>query len=138
MPAPGIYLHFPGTARTALHAYREIFGGELELHTYADFGRVDGPGEAIAHGGLRGPVDLFGADAAPGEPSVRTEGVMLALLGAADPETLRGWFSALAEDGEVLDDLQRRAWGDWDGQVRDRFGLTWLIGFQPDDDGVAA
>ena len=27
------------------------------------------------------------------------------------------------------DPLQKRPCGDDDGQVRDRFGLTWLIGF---------
>lgn len=29
-------LHFAGTASRALHAYRDIFGGEVVLHTFAD------------------------------------------------------------------------------------------------------
>ena len=34
--------------------------------------------------------------------------------------------------GRIVDDLQRRPWGATDGRVVDRYGLHWLIGFQPD------
>ncbi|APZ35534.1 hypothetical protein [Microbacterium aurum] len=32
--------------------------------------------------------------------------------------------------GELVDPLALKPWGDHDGQVRDRFGVTWLIGYQ--------
>lgn len=131
MVAPTPYLHFAGTAREALAFYAGVFGGRLELNTFAEFGRDDGPGDAIAHGGLMdGPVTLLAADAAGDDQPVQVQGVMLSLLGTADPETLRGWFAGLADGGQVLDDLQERPWGAWDGQVVDRFGLRWLIGFE--------
>jgi len=38
--------------------------------------------------------------------------------------------TVLAEGGEVVDPLALKPWGDHDGQVRDRFGVTWLIGYQ--------
>ncbi len=121
------YLHFPGTAAAALRAYQEVFGGELQLHTYADFGRDDGPAEWIAHGQLSGRVSLFAAD---GDAAPAIEGVLFALLGTAEPAELETWFAALAVGGDVIDPLQKRAWGDHDGQVRDRFGVAWLIGYQ--------
>lgn len=124
------YLLLPGNARDALTFYRDVFGGRLELNSYADFGRDDGPADAIAHGTLSGPVTLFAADAAPGDASFRMTGGMFSLLGTADATTLEAWFAALAEGGEVLDALQQRAWGDHDGQVRDRFGVHWLIGYR--------
>ncbi len=34
------------------------------------------------------------------------------------------------DSGRVVDDLQTRPWGDSDGQVIDRYGLHWLIGFE--------
>ena len=37
--------------------------------------------------------------------------------------------------GRVLDDLQKRPWGASDGQVIDRYGLRWLIGFEGDGTG---
>lgn len=137
MPAPALYLHLPGTARDALDRYRGVFGGETEAHTFEQFGRTDGPAAAIAHGVLRGAVDLFVADAGEQDEPFRAEGLMVALLGHAEPDTLRAWFAGLAEGGEVVDDLQHRAWGASDGQVRDRFGVLWLIGFQDGTEGEA-
>ena len=130
MTGPTPYLSFPGTARDALTFYREVFGGELVLNTLADFGRDDGPPDGIAHGMLRGPVELFAADVGPGEPSVRVEGVLFALLGTAEPGTLETWFAALCAGGSDVDPLQLRPWGEHDGQVTDAFGVRWLIGYQ--------
>lgn len=134
MTAPTPYLHLPGTARDALTFYGEVFGCRVQLHTYAEFDRTDGPAEAIAHGYLLdGPVDLFAADVAGDEPPLRCEGMLLSLLGTAAPSTLRTWFADLATDGRIVEDLQERPWGASDGQVVDRFGLHWLIGFEGDE-----
>ena len=134
MNAPTPYLHFAGTAREALAFYGEVFGCAVQLHTYGEFGRADGPADAIAHGYLTdGPVALFAADVAGDEPSFRCEGLMMSLLGTAPASTLRTWFAALSQDGRVVDDLQSRPWGASDGQVVDRYGLHWLIGFEVDD-----
>jgi PhnB protein len=131
MTGPTPYLHLPGTARDALTFYAEVFGCGVQLHTFAEFGRDDGPADAIAHGYLTdGPVSLFAADVAGGEPAFRSEGLMWSLLGAATPDTLHAWFARLAEGGRVVDALQARPWGASDGQVVDRFGLHWLIGFE--------
>jgi PhnB protein len=125
------YIHFPGTAREALTFYADVFGGTTQLHTFAEFGRDGGSPEAIAHGYLvDAPISPYAADAGEGEPAFRAEGLMLSLLGTADPATLREWFGRLAEGGTIVDDLQHRAWGASDGQVIDRYGLHWLIGFE--------
>ncbi len=124
------YLHFGGDARAALEAYRDVFGGELVLHTFREFGRDDGPPDAIAHGMLQGRVELFAADAAPGDHTLALRGILFSLLGTAEPAELERWFAALSEGGHVVDALQPRPWGDHDGTVRDRFGVTWLIGYQ--------
>ncbi|MFF1827935.1 VOC family protein [Paenarthrobacter sp. NPDC058040] len=131
MTAPQIYVLFPGTAREALGYYADVFGGEATLHTYAEFGRSDGPADAIAHGVLTGRVALAGADAADGETSFRTEGLMLSLLGTAEPATLHEWFHKLSDGGRVIDPLTPKPWGAIDGQVQDRHGLHWLIGYEP-------
>lgn len=161
MTAPVPYLLLPGSAREALEFYRGVFGGEVEMFTREQFGRTDPPLDAIAHGMLRGNVDLYiadadgasedaepsdadtvpsGADTVPAGADVIPAGAgasaekqgahMLALLGVAEPTTLRTWFAALADGGEVIEPLQRRPWGASDGQVRDRFGQLWLIGYE--------
>lgn len=131
MTAPTPYLHLPGTARNALTLYGDVFGCAVRLHTFAEFDRTDGPADAIAHGYLvDGPVTLSAADVAGDEHPLRCEGIMLALLGTADPATLHAWFARLADGGRVVDDLQARPWGGCDGQVVDRFGVHWLLGYE--------
>ncbi|MQW74845.1 VOC family protein [Nocardioides sp. dk4132] len=133
MTHPTPYIHFPGNAREALTFYGDVFGCGVQVHTYAGFGRVDGPAEAVAHGMLvDGPVALFGADAGPDDSPLKSEGLMLSLLGAAAPDVTREWFTRLADGGRVVSDLQMRGWGATDGEVVDRYGLHWLLGFEPD------
>ncbi len=127
------YVLFPGTARDALTFYADVFGGAATLHSYSDFGRTDGTADWIAHGFLTGsPVELFGADAGDDEKSFTSTGLLYSLLGTADPETLTTWFTRLSVGGTVIDDLQKREWGAYDGQVTDRYGLPWLIGYEPE------
>lgn len=129
--APTPYVHFPGTAREALTFYGQVFGCSVRLHTFEEFGRTDGPADAVAHGYLvEGVVDLFGSDAFGDHVQVRCEGLMLSLLGTDAPSVMKGWFSKLSEGGRIVDDLQKRPWGDFDGQVVDRYGLHWLVGFE--------
>ena len=75
-------------------------------------------------------MSLAGSDAVGDQPNVRVEGLMLALLGTAQPETLHTWFERLADGGRVVDPLGPKPWGASDGQVVDRFGLHWLIGYE--------
>lgn len=136
MTGPTPYLLLPGTSRQALTFYGAVFGCGVQLHSFAEFGRTDGPADAIAHGYLTdGPVGLFAADVSGDESPLRCEGLMLSLLGAAAPTTLRRWFASLSDGGRVVDELQARPWGASDGQVIDRHGVHWLIGFEGDEGG---
>jgi PhnB protein len=130
MAALQLYVTFPGTARETLGFYASVFGGELSLHTNEEFGRSEGEPQAIAHGTLEGAVILAASDAAPGQESVRLQGVMLSLLGTAEPGILHEWFDKLSAGGTVIDPLAPKAWGASDGQVVDRHGLHWLIGYE--------
>jgi PhnB protein len=128
-----LYLHLDGTAREALAFYAGIFGGSTQLHTFGEFGRTDGPADAVAHGYLvDASIALYAADVGADEPALQTQGLMLSLLGAADAVTLSEWFARLAEGGVIVEALGRRPWGASDGQVLDRYGLHWLIGFEDD------
>ncbi len=127
---PSPYFLFDGTARAALDRWQRVFGGEVRIATFADFSRDDGPADAVAHGQLTGGLQLFAADAGTDDTTFTSTGLMFSLLGAAEPDVLRGWFDELATDGTVVEPLQERPWGDWDGTVRDVFGVTWLIGFE--------
>lgn len=124
------YFMLPGNAREALTFYSSVFGGELVLNQYSDFGRTDGPADSIAHGMLQGPVELFAADAGEGETPTVVTGMLFSLLGTADPATLEQWFAALTVGASNVDELQQRPWGAYDGTLTDRFGIPWLIGYE--------
>jgi PhnB protein len=129
------YIHFGGDARDALEFYADVFGGATQLHTFEEFSRSDGPPGAIAHGYLTdSAISLYGADAGSGEPVFHADGLMFSLLGTVKAATLREWFTKLSDGGEEVDALQRRPWGAFDGQVIDRYGLHWLIGFEEEED----
>ncbi|AUZ88827.1 VOC family protein [Arthrobacter agilis] len=130
MSAPMIYISFPGNAREALGFYAGVFGGELSLASYKDHGRTDGPPEAVAHGVLSGVVSLAGSDTPEGDPSVRCEGLLLSLLGTSEPAVLHEWFDQLSVGGTAIDPLVQRPWDGADGQVTDRYGLRWLVGYE--------
>ena len=100
-------------------------GGVAELHTSGEFDRSDDPADAVAHGLLLdAALALYGADVGGDEPAFQAQGLMLALLGTADPETLHTWFTRLGKGGTVVNDLQQRPWGAYDGQVIDNTVLT--------------
>lgn len=79
---------------------------------------------------LQGPVELSGAGAGQDAPGLRPEDRLCSLLEPAEPATLEAWFAALADGGSDVDLLRLRPWGDHDGQVTDRFGVPWLIGYE--------
>jgi PhnB protein len=48
-------------------------------------------------------------------------------LSGDDADTLRGWFEALAQGGEVTMPLEQAPWGDSFGTVTDKYGVGWLV-----------
>jgi PhnB protein len=122
------YLSFRDNAREALTFYQEVFGGELALNTFGEFGDKDAPeANLIMHGSLTSPDDiqLMGADTPPGMDFTPPAGITVSLSG--DDDKLRGWFEKLAEGGTVSMPLEKQMWGDEFGMVTDRFGTPWMV-----------
>ncbi|HEX5740488.1 MAG TPA: VOC family protein [Pilimelia sp.] len=123
------YLHFTGDARQALEFYREVFGGELQLMTYGQFGAPE-PAQAdqIMHGMLetaRG-FTLMAGDTPPGMEHSSGSAVAISLSGD-DAEELRGYWEKIADGGTVTVPLEKQMWGDEFGSCVDRFGISWLV-----------
>jgi PhnB protein len=129
------YLSFRDNAREAMEFYRSVFGGKLDLSTFADFGASDDPDvrDKIMHGHLDvgDGLTLMGADTPPGMPYSGQSGVAISLSGSStdDAPRLRGWFDALAEGGAVHEPLVPAPWGDVFGMCTDRFGTSWMVNF---------
>ncbi|HEU5484810.1 MAG TPA: VOC family protein, partial [Microlunatus sp.] len=99
------YLSFSGNAREALEFYQSVFGGDLSVSTFGDFGMPGLPEEAasqIMHGQLTTTAGftVMGADAPPGMELPSTGNGTISISGDETDE-LRGYWNALAEGGRV-------------------------------------
>ncbi len=129
------YLNFRGEAREAITFYQSVFGGELDITTYADMGGLEEMGvpeteaDNIMHAMLvvSEGVNLMASDVASTMAGDFANG-QIALSGDASEEpALRGWFEGLADGGQVHVPLEKAPWGDWFGQCADRYGVTWMV-----------
>jgi PhnB protein len=122
------YISYNGNAREALEFYQQVFGGELTLSTFGDFGQPEAGSDKIMHGMLvtEDGMALMAADTPPGMDL--TPGTTIAMsLSGDDGERLRGYWDKLSSDGTVNVPLDKQMWGDEFGMCVDRFGIQWMV-----------
>ncbi|HEX7306634.1 VOC family protein [Lentzea sp.] len=139
------HLNFHGQARDALEFYRSVFGGQLNVVTYGDFGvpaEVPGAknvvfGEVVAENGFRVMAyDVPGADRPlpAGEPTTRRENgttiteerFFLSVTGESTDEVGPIW-KGLADGGSVVEEFGPSQFSPGFGMLADRFGVTWVV-----------
>ena len=123
------YLTFDGTAREALAFYAEVFGGDVRLSTFGEFGEPDAPhANLIMHGQLETTAGytIMGADVPPGMTYQAPSGSTVSISGD-DADELRGYWEQLSAGATVTMPLEKQAWGDEFGMCTDRFGTPWMV-----------
>ena len=124
------YISFNGRAREAMNYYHDVFGGELNIQTYAEGGMADDPAasDLTMHAQLDTPngMTLMAADSPPSLPHQAPAGVSISLSGDDDAE-LSGYWQKLSEGGTVTMPLEAAPWGDKFGMLTDRFGVGWMV-----------
>jgi PhnB protein len=123
------YLSFNGSAREALEFYQSVFGGNLAVNTFADYGAKDAPdADRIMHGQLETAAGytIMGADLTSDMRYEPPAGFSVSLSGD-DADELRGYWGRLAAGGTVTMPLQKQVWGDEFGMCVDQFGVSWLV-----------
>ena len=122
------YISFGDNARQALEFYRDVFGGDLVLSTFGEFGQ-SGPGsDLIMHGMLETPqgFTIMGADTPPGMERRDGSAITVSLSGD-DSDQLHGSWDKLSAGGTVTMPLEKQMWGDEFGMCTDQFGVPWMI-----------
>ena len=123
------YLNFNGTARQAMEFYQSVFGGNLALSTFSEFGAKDSPdADRIMHGMLETDAGytLMAADI-PSDMEYHPMAGFSVSLSGDDGDVLRGYWEKLSAAGTTIMPLQKQVWGDEFGMCTDRFGVSWLV-----------
>jgi PhnB protein len=123
------YISYNGDARQAFEFYQSVFGGELALNTFGEFGASESPdADKIMHASLEAPngFTLMGSDT-PAEMEFKPGTTMSVSLSGDDSDDLRGYYEKLAEAGTVTMPLEKQMWGDEFGMVIDQFGVSWMV-----------
>jgi PhnB protein len=123
-------LNFRGNAREAMEFYEGVFGGKLNVSTFADYHAASDPSEndLVMHADLEGPegIRFMAADTPIKMEYQPGTNFSMSLSGDEEAE-LRGYFEKLAEGGSVTMPLEKAPWGDIFGMCTDRFGISWLV-----------
>ncbi|WP_221358921.1 VOC family protein [Streptomyces beigongshangae] len=139
------HLNFRGDARAALEFYHSVFGGQVAINTYADFGMPAGVpgsdkvvfGHVAAENGFRVMgYDIPGATEGTivGGGTTRrennttiTDQALFVSIGSDSLDELQKYWDALAVDAVIVEPLAASAWSAGFGMLTDRFGVTWSV-----------
>lgn len=130
------YFSFQDTAEEAMTFYRSVFGGELTISRFSEYGASQDPAEAdkVMHAMLTTDdgLVLMASDAPNGMDPVVGNNVSVS-VGGDDEAVLRGWWAALSAGGTVTMPLDQAPWGGLFGMCTDRYGIHWMISVGGDD-----
>jgi PhnB protein len=123
------YLNFDGDARQAMEFYKDVFGGELNVNTFGEFGNEGSPGaDKVMHAQLEtaNGFTLMASDTPPGMQRNPGDSMSISLSGT-DAGELRGYWEKLSDGGTVTMPMEKQMWGDEFGMCTDRFGVPWMV-----------
>lgn len=133
------YLNFMGRTEEAFSFYRSVFGGRFSI--FQRFRDVPGgekmsasDQEKIMHISL--PIGkhtvLMGTDAleSMGQSIQAGNNFHISVSPESEEETDE-LFQKLAEGGEITMPLGKAFWGAYFGMLVDRFGIQWMLNFDP-------
>ena len=123
------YISFENGARQAMEFYRDVFGGDLTINTFGEFGQPDSPdADKVMHSQLETGTGftLMASDTPAGMQRNPGDTITISLSGD-DADALRGWWNKLSDGGTVTMPLEKQMWGDEFGMCVDRFGIPWMV-----------
>jgi PhnB protein len=124
-----IYVNFGGTCAEAFRCYEKHLGakvGMLMTHAQSPEQSRLNPdwNDKVLHGRISiGDTEVMAADIPNAEP-MRSAYITLRVESDGEADRI---FSALSEGGKVLMPIKDTFFASRFGQVRDRFGINWMI-----------
>ncbi|MGW6378976.1 VOC family protein [Rhodococcus sp. NPDC055112] len=145
--AAATHLNFAGQARAALSFYQQVFGGQLSLASYADFGmpkELPGAdnvvfGQVVAENGFT----IMGydvpahaeADALGSAPvwtrrengTTVTNSPFFVSLRGDNVEEVAALWAKLSDGAQIIEELGPAQWAPAFGMLTDRYAVTWIL-----------
>lgn len=138
------YIHFNGNAEEAFNFYKSVFGGEFAMvMRFKDFQIPEGvsnenEANKIMHIALPiGKHDLLMGSDTPEAFGVHNlnETRSKISISAESKEEADHLFNGLSEDGQIEIPIAESQWGSYFGMFRDKYGIEWMIDFDPKYNG---
>ena len=139
------HLNFRGDARAALEFYQSVFGGQVVVATYGDFGMPkEAPGadnvvfgQVETEDGFRvmaydipGPSDAsagsVGSTHRENGATITDQPFFVSVRGETLEEVQQNW-EKLSVGASIVEPLAASAWSPGFGMLTDSFGVTWIL-----------
>ncbi|HQU56032.1 MAG: VOC family protein [Chitinophagaceae bacterium] len=138
------YIHFNGNAEEAFIFYKSVFGNEFaRVVRFKDMNFEGAPNlekeaEKIMHIAL--PIGkhnvLMGSDTPEqmGKHNERENRSKIS-ISAESKEEADKLFNGLSKDGQIEMPITDSPWGSYFGMFRDKFGIEWMVDYDPNYKG---
>ncbi len=139
------HLNFRCDARAALEFYKSVFGGEITIATYGDFGMPEGVpgatnvvfGQVESPEGFRvmaydipgqsgGSADTAGSTRRENGTTLTNQPFFVSVRGTTLAE-VEGYWATLSVGASIVEPLAASAWSPGFGMLTDTFGVTWIL-----------
>lgn len=137
------HINFNGNAEEAFHFYRSVFGGEFaKIMRFKDLASAEFPvadheANKIMHIALPIGNNVLMANDVP-EILGRTnenENRSKIVISAESKEEADKLFNGLSAGGQIEMPISDSPWGSYFGMFRDKYGIEWMVDFDPNYKG---
>lgn len=135
------YIHFNGNAEEAFEFYKSVFGGEYamvirfkDMSCDSNHPIPESEANKIMHIALPiGKNDVLMASDTPESMGKHNENETRSKISisAETKEEADRLFNGLSKDGKVEVPMADSPWGSYFGMFRDKYGIEWMVDFDP-------
>ena len=143
MPSINPYLNFAGNTEAAFNFYKSVFGGEFtKVIRFKDLSSPEFPvpeNEASKIMYIALPIGKHNILIANDVPEImgrvnENENRSKIVAGAESREEADKIFNGLGAGGDVEGEIGDTPWGTYAGMLRDKYGIEWIVEFDPNHD----
>ncbi len=133
------YINFNGNAEEAFNFYKSVFGGKFAMvMRFKDMASPENPiadneANKIMHIALPIGKNVLMANDVPESMGKvnENENRSKISISAESKEEADKLFKGLSADGQIEMPIQDSPWGSYFGMFRDKYGIEWMVDFDP-------